>query len=69
MGKTESNDRSRPRDATTKVFQRAESDGNTTTDAEVNTIENRGIRAGSLLCDAEKAIEEGAMHREQDDDR
>ena len=35
----------------------------TTTDAEVDTIENRGIRAGSLLRDAEKAIEEGAKHR------
>ena len=38
-------------------------------DAAVNTIEDCGIGAGSLLCDAEKAIEEGAKHRKQDDDR
>ena len=36
-------------------------------DAAVETIEDRGIRAGSLLRDAEKAIEEGAKHRKQDD--
>ena len=38
-------------------------------DAAVNTIEDRGFRAGSLLGDAEKAKEEGAKHRKQDDDR
>ena len=27
------------------------------------TTKDRGIRAGSLLRDAEKAIEEGAKHR------